>query len=87
MIEYRVPVGVGILVMAAALLFWWTGRLTTFRIMFLVGLIHFISGMIVWNPLGPWAGIPLMALWFVTAFYFARAERRGRAKARRARTI
>jgi len=62
--------------------------MTTFRIMFLVGFVHFIGGMIVivWNVLGAWIGIALMALWFVTAFYFARAERRDRAKARSVRS-
>jgi hypothetical protein len=83
MIDYRVSVAVGVIVMGAALIFRWGGRMTTFRIMLLVGFIYFIGGMIVWNILGPWVGVALMALWFITAFYFTRAERRERAKARR----
>ena len=73
-IDYRVPVAVGVLVMALALVFRWTGRMTTFRVMFLVGFIHFLAGMIVWNLLGPWVGVALMALWFVAAFSFARGK-------------
>ena len=86
-IDYRVPVAVGVLVMALALVFRWTGRMTTFRVMFLVGFIHFLAGMIVWNLLGPWVGVALMALWFVAAFSFARTEQRERARARGGRTI
>jgi len=86
MIDYRVPVAVGIVVMTAAIMFRWTKRMATFRIMFLVGFVHFTGGMIVWNVLGAWVGIALMALWFVTAFYCARAERRDRAKARSVRS-
>jgi L-lactate permease len=78
MIDYRVSAAVGIVVIATALIFRWRKRMTTFRIMFLVGFIYFIGGMIVWNVLGPWLGIVLAALWFVTAIYFARAERRER---------
>jgi L-lactate permease len=78
MIDYRVSVIVGIVVIVTALIFRWRKRMTTFRIMFLVGFIYFIGGMIVWNLLGPWLGIVLAALWFVTAFYFARTERRER---------
>ena len=87
MIDYRVPVGVGVLVMASALMFRWTMRMTTFRLTFLVGFIHFVAGMIVWNVLGPWGGVALMALWFVAAFYFAHAEQREHARARGSRTI
>ena len=75
------------LVMASALMFRWTMRMTTFRLTFLVGFIHFVAGMIVWNVLGPWGGVALMALWFVAAFYFAHAEQRERARARGSRTI
>ena len=86
-IDYRVPVAVGVLVMALALVFRWTGRMTTFRVMFLVGFIHFLAGVTVRNLLGPWVGVALMALWFVAAFHFARADRRERARVRGGRTI
>jgi hypothetical protein len=86
MIDYRVSVAVGIIVVMTALMFRWGKRRTTFRIMFLVGFIYFIGGMIVWNILGPWIGVALMALWFVAAFYFARAERRERGSVRNPRS-
>jgi hypothetical protein len=72
--------------MELALASLWARRMTTFRIVFLVGFIHFISGMIVWSILGLSVGVVLMALWFGTAFYFARAERSERAKARSPRS-
>jgi hypothetical protein len=74
--EYTiVQIALGTLVILLALFFRRQGNTRKFNILFLVGLIGLIGGLMASDLIGFWVGLMLFVGWFLVAGFMAYSER------------